>query len=117
MPTNEMIERAKARFSATPWSELEVTDFYQLMAKFAQSECDRSPWVAVSDRLPDEDGRYLMTYKFPDNNAGLFVMEVEYFEAGEDPAWWHQPNISDDFEILAWMPLPPPYPSDAAGGG
>lgn len=55
-------------------------------------------WISCSERLPKEQGHYLVTARFKDK---LVVMSDDYFTYG-----W------DDFEnedVIAWMPLPTPY--------
>lgn len=54
-------------------------------------------WIPVTERLPEEDGRYLITGK-----RGT-VYSLEY----EDKRW------DGGIEPIAWMPLPTPY----KGGG
>lgn len=55
-------------------------------------------WIPVTERLPKEDGWYLVTYLWNDN---IFVDTAEWFI--DDWKVWSAT------EILAWMPLPNPY--------
>ncbi len=50
-------------------------------------------WISVTERLPEEEGRYLITGK-----RGA-VYSLEY----EDERWY------GGIEPIAWMPLPEPY--------
>lgn len=50
-------------------------------------------WIPVTERLPEEDGRYLITGK-----RGT-VYSIEY----EDGRWY------GGIQPIAWMPLPTPY--------
>jgi hypothetical protein len=61
-------------------------------------------WIPVSERLPKEDGNYLVTMKHKEFNQtkvtsmdfnGEFLFN-DYFEK----AWW---------EVIAWQNLPDPY--------
>jgi hypothetical protein len=61
-------------------------------------------WMPVSERLPEDDGNYLVTMKHKEFNQtkvtsmdfnGEFLFD-DYFEK----AWW---------EVTAWQPLPEPY--------
>jgi hypothetical protein len=61
-------------------------------------------WIPVSERLPKEDGNYLVAMKHKEFNQtkvismdfnGEFLFN-DYFEK----AWW---------EVTAWQPLPEPY--------
>ena len=49
-------------------------------------------WIPVSERLPEEDGGYLVTVKQGYVRTSLWVGNAEY---------WN--------EVTAWMPLPKPY--------
>jgi hypothetical protein len=69
---------------------------------YRQAMQDR--WIPVSERLPKEDGNYLVTMKHKEFNqtkvtsmdfSGEFLFN-DYFEK----AWW---------EVTAWQPLPEPY--------
>ena len=66
-----------------------------------------SGWIPVTERLPKEDGNYLVTMKHKEFNQtkvtsmdfnGEFLFN-DYFEK----AWW---------EVTAWQPLPEPYKED-----
>ena len=67
----------------------------------AQSE---QQWIPCSDRLPEEEGEYLIT----DDSGGIKTIEVDSFMFYEDGTkdWFYSQNA------IAWMPLPKPY-----GGG
>ena len=66
-------------------------------------------WIPCSERLPEEDGQYLITVKYkPEADY-----EDIYAEHGEwtDGRWdmfcfGHCGEVED---IIAWMPLPKPY--------
>lgn len=66
-------------------------------------------WIPVSEKLPEEDGQYLITVKYkPEADY-----EDIYAEHGEwtDGRWdmfcfGHCGEVED---IIAWMPLPKPY--------
>ena len=54
-------------------------------------------WIACSERLPEKNGRYLVT------NSAWGAMEVDW-NAWVDGEWLY-PNTKP----IAWMPLPEPY--------
>lgn len=65
-------------------------------------------WIPVSERLPDKNGRYLVTEKyfaFDDKKhngySRLYVDKIE-FSGGS----FHRASY---IEVIAWMPLPEPY--------
>lgn len=57
-------------------------------------------WILVSERLPKEDGEYLVTIYDADEN-------YKYMDIAElaDGIWQYKGYI----KVLAWMPLPEPY--------
>lgn len=67
-------------------------------------------WIPCSERLPEENGQYLITIKYKHVNDSY---EDVYAEHGEwlDGKWdmfcfGHCGEVED---IIAWMPLPEPY--------
>ena len=65
-----------------------------------------SPWVSVTDRLPERDGRYLCVYKFmfSDGTLGKTARtKVLYYRATGQPPGFAQSEIS---VVTHWMPLP-----------
>ena len=70
-------------------------------------------WIPCGERLPEEDGQYLITVKYKHVNDSY---EDVYAEHGEwyDGRWdmfcfGHCGEVED---IIAWMPLPEPYKED-----
>ena len=55
-----------------------------------------SEWIPVSERLPEEDTRYLVTTSGTNND----IIDIAYYTEGI----WHKAS-----RIKAWMPLPEPY--------
>lgn len=54
-------------------------------------------WIPCSERLPETEGDYLITFRL-----GYLPLEVCYFEAD---GW----TLFEHDEVLAWMELPEPY--------
>ena len=58
-------------------------------------------WIPVTERLPKEDGSYLVSGKWGSGKESVgdceFSVEDGYFQT----AW--------NFDVLAWMPLPEPF--------
>lgn len=58
-------------------------------------------WIPVTERLPEEEGTYLVTY----TDGGVTEVGSSIYlqrEDGSEPYW-------DYFVVTAWMPLPEPY--------
>lgn len=68
-------------------------------------------WIPVSERLPEEDGQYLITVKYKHVNDSY---EDVYAEYGEwyDGRWdmFCFGHCGEVEEIIAWMPYPLPAP-------
>ena len=67
-----------------------------------------SRWIPVSERLPEETGWYLVTFKI--YGGGYAVCELSYRKPEN---YWTDKDVSrkvlSNDEILAWMPLPLPW--------
>lgn len=82
--------------------------YYQHIAENAIKALEQR-WIPVSERLPEEDGQYLITVKYKPE-AGY---ENIYAEHGEwvDGRWdmFCFGHCGEVEGIVAWMPLPEPY--------
>ena len=91
---------------AIPWTDLNdnPNSKIRVLVTFAD-KVNRMPtielprWIPVSERLPDRDGRYLVTC----SKIGAWVVDWNIWHCEPKPSWlWEQ-------GITAWMPLPEPY--------
>lgn len=87
----------------------------QLQEDLEQDEKENG-WIPVSERLPKEDGRYLVTFKH-----GIKVCMVGYGSCKRTVlgcpighGWYslEEAQYYADDSIIAWMPLPEPYKED-----
>lgn len=73
-------------------------------------------WIPCSERLPEEDGQYLITVKYKHVDG----YDDVYAEHGDwDNGKWDMFNFGHCGEvegILAWMPLPEPYKGGEQNG-
>lgn len=60
-------------------------------------------WIPVTERLPDEEGAYIVTERDKDMKNPCYVMR-EWYVNGK---WSRVDTLG--FEVTAWMPLPKPY--------
>lgn len=75
-------------------------------------------WVDVNERLPEEYGEYLVTWKTNDSSTP-FISVCEYETSYEYDVEKHRFKgewlvddyilVHSDYEVKAWMPLPKPY--------
>lgn len=88
------------------WGEKKYKEIVEALNEWEEQE----PWISVSERLPEEDGQYLITVKYKHVNDSY---EDVYAEHGEwyDGRWdmFCFGHCGEVEEIIAWMPLPAPY--------
>ena len=60
-------------------------------------------WIPVKERLPEEDGKYIVCWC---GEWGASICFAEYSKCGK---YWYERNGSEYRGITAWMPLPKPY--------
>lgn len=75
---------------------------------------EKTRWIPVSERLPEEDGCYFISYhddSVSDDFVGITHYKPTRVEPFEAPWFWDY----DIHHITAWMPLPEPYKSDGEG--
>ena len=62
-------------------------------------------WIPVIEKLPEEDGCYIVTTKIPfyENGAYGYITGAAYYISCVMN--WYDANG----EVIAWMPLPEPY--------
>ena len=78
----------------------EALDGYIYMGKTLREWIDavkQTRWIPCSERLPEENGRYLVT------NSAWGAMEVDW------NAWVNGAWLYSNTKPIAWMPLPEPY--------
>ena len=66
--------------------------------KEAREAVKRTKWIPVSERLPEENGMYLITKKY--KRSGVVSVSLCTF--------WNGVWMTTDDEVFAWMPLPKP---------
>ena len=75
------------------------------LALIERLEAAQPKWISVKERLPEEDGEYLVlkvhNYRKDD---GYMAQEVALFLRTRDPEW----VVGNLCEVTHWMPLPQP---------
>lgn len=74
---------------------------------------DRARWIPVSERLPEEEGRYLVTFRSERKAYMVGYGNCRMSVCGKKIGygWYdlHDAVYFDKTSIVAWMPLPEPY--------
>lgn len=66
-------------------------------------------WIKCSDRMPDKNGRYIITqdrYKVDDYNKTGKCMGREVDVAEFDGVEWRKARF---YDVIAWMSMPEPF--------
>ena len=81
-----------------------VVEPYDFIADFLiHSGVTVQEWISVTERLPEETGRYLTANKRGDDKIDVFDL---WFDGG----FWYIDDEDDmfDYEVTHWMPMPHP---------
>ena len=66
-------------------------------------------WIPCSERLPSEQGQYLVTFPLCNGEPWVYILSFnkgKYYETDDE---WGDVEYDD---VTAWMPLPKPYSSE-----
>lgn len=81
---------------------------------------EKTQWIPVTERLPEEDKEVLITYKGkgdelykPYSNIDITTYGQMYFGGNKvgNHKHWRSPfqYFNDNYEVTAWQPLPEPF--------
>ena len=68
---------------------------------------EQTRWIPVSERLPENSGRYLAYIVNEYDDKLQYIMTCEYIVNGRWN-WWPDDECASD-NVVAWMPLPELY--------
>lgn len=97
-----------------------LTDAYNLICQLPSAQPEQK-WIPCSERLPEEDGLYLVTSreKATAEEFGFDLDDVEVRKMRFNEDGWRIPKHIPEWingvvhtTVLAWMPLPEPYKED-----
>lgn len=110
----EVIDEYLANYQKVAEKYRQIADWLKELKQLKE----QTRWTLVSERLPEEDGQYLITVKYKHVNDSY---EDVYAEHGEryDGRWdmFCFGHCGEVEEIIAWMPLPAPYKPQAEREG
>ena len=112
----ELIKRVRSGDTCPPgWETLEAFD----MAISALEKQEEDRWIPVTERLPEENGEYRITWKTSYAPGKRFIGDAEYAPGFEwDDAhdgffgeWLLEDYVKayPDVEVTAWKPIGEPY--------
>ena len=124
---NDSISRQAAISTAATMCERcdtgDIIDYRDMMVeslKVLPSAQPENDWIPISKRLPEANGRYLVTRGL--NACGslwnrIYIANYSDLMGIKSVRGWWRGNVGkSDFErlndVLAWMPLPEPYRED-----
>jgi hypothetical protein len=74
---------------------------------YKQNERPKSEWIPVSERLPEENGVYLVTLEYVDDSEIVNEIDMAWFMYSEKDD--SNNGFHKAYPIMAWQPLPEPY--------
>jgi len=92
-----------------------VTGICREAEEMAIEALAQTRWIPCSERLPEEDGQYLITVKYVhvDGYDDIYAEHGEWMDGKWDMfCFGHCGQVET---ILAWMPLPEPYKAESEG--
>lgn len=120
MTRKEAIETLKANYPDACYEQLrEAVDM-----AISALEKPEPKWIPVSERLPEEDGEYLVLYHIQSKykpyvyDVRLFannlykIDEYDFYDKKGQKGWVYydrEYGFCEDDSVIAWMPLPEPY--------
>lgn len=109
----DKIEREIELRKTMPHNHEQVDICYGLnRAKDIVSAMPAPDWIPVSERLPEEDGDYLVTMVTPGYLSGQPYTNWLYWDTADCD--WLTDEAGDsvpeqETEVVAWRPIPEPY--------
>ena len=105
-PCEDCISRAEV-LKILEKEEFKGDAIYEIEKKLPSVTPKAERWIPCTERLPEKDGCYLVTYKWKGSYSGDTYVETTMAVYREKPKEW------DCKDVIAWMPLPEPYKAES----
>lgn len=114
--SRQAVNKIIDKWLSNPFYELK-DHIYEMTKKIHElpSIENKREWIPVSERLPEEDGQYLITVKYMhvDGYDDIYAEHGEWYDGRWDTfCFGHCGKVEG---IIAWQPLPEPYKADMRG--
>lgn len=94
----------------TPTFNIIVSDLCRDTANLLEKVEQETKWISVKDMLPEDNDRYLCTYKFG-NAYGIVIRR--FINGGWYASVGDYVKGIQEYDIVAWQPLPKPYKAES----
>ena len=104
------------RYEAAEYGWNEAVEMVSDIVKNHLSDLDNDGWIPVEERLPEETGRYNVTFRSDESvhEIGYGSCRADVFGTQIGYGWYdlYSAMYFSDDAILAWRPLPEHYRKD-----
>lgn len=113
VPVDDLISRQAVLNATSTTLKITGKENAETVYEYIKKLCDdikslpsAQQWIPCSERLPEDDGTYIVSGKW--GSGKVSVGECEYYKHdGYFRTAWN-------FDVIAWMPLPEPYKGEKA---
>ena len=112
--TDEVLEQIRKKLGIKSLDYLLEAERQIVDAIQSAPSIDIPQWIPCSERLPSENGRYLVVYPMLINKPWVSTLWYgkPIFPEKDEPCFYASDDEYGDVEysdVIAWMPLPKPY--------
>lgn len=109
MTLDEAIQHCKEKANGSCACADDHRQLAEWLTELAEKRKAEPQWIMCSERLPEEDGQYLITvkYKHVDGYKGVYAEHGDWFD-GEWDMYFGSGHCGEIEDVIAWMPLPGP---------